>query len=278
MFSKLLLGFILTFAFTSPVYAEDAVVVVEDIPAVEEAYVPPAEASEGVGGWAVVDSEGFVHGVVVCTVDVCGPSGSWAGVLPGDYMGCKNCNLRFQTKATSDGNVAGYSGHYYEQDSDGKTVTKNNGSVKWNASDNTFDLKSSETTQNGTTTIKKKLVPSKAVSDGERIDTGFINIETDFKSSAVNDMSVKIKMLQESVDSPKAISVEYENWVKLNYESEDSLKNNIDNDVESALTADGYIVAAGAIDDGVKESSPFVETVKSLTVKVKNFFGMIFRP
>ena len=74
----------------------------------EEVYVPPAEASEGVGGWAVVDPvTNVVHGVIVCDIQNCGPGGTFDGVLPGEYMGCTNCNLRFQTRATADGNVAG---------------------------------------------------------------------------------------------------------------------------------------------------------------------------
>jgi hypothetical protein len=104
----------------------------------EEAYVPPTEASEGVGGWAVVDPvTNVVHGVIVCDIQNCGPGGTFDGVLPGEYMGCTNCNLRFQTRATEDGNVAGYSGHSY--DSSGNV--NNDNSVKWEPSDNSFTIK-----------------------------------------------------------------------------------------------------------------------------------------
>ena len=85
---KLLLSLVLTIGFASPAFAE-----------------------EEVGGWAVVNPEtNQVHGVIVCTESVCGSSGAWAGVLPGEYMGCTNCKLEFQTKATDDGNVAGWHG------------------------------------------------------------------------------------------------------------------------------------------------------------------------
>lgn len=247
---RLLLSLVLVLVPT-PVFAEDIAVV-------EEAYVPPPEASDGVGGWAVVNSDGVVHGVIVCTIDVCGPNGSFAGVLPLDYQDCPSCSLRFQTRATADGNVAGYSGHSY--DSSGNVT--NDGSVRWNSSDNTFDINKSNTTQDGTITTKKKLIPSKTSSDGERIDTGFENIETEFKSSVVNDISVKVKTLQNNVDAPKSISVEYDNWIKLNYSSTDSLKDNLDADINTALSQE--------------DSNLFVDTIKTLTTKVKKFFGMIF--
>jgi len=81
---KLLLSLVLTIGFASPAVAEEVV-------------------QEEVGGWAVVNPEtNQVHGVIVCTESVCGSNGAWAGVLPGEYMGCTNCSLKFQTKATDD--------------------------------------------------------------------------------------------------------------------------------------------------------------------------------
>lgn len=257
---RLLVSLLLIFTPTT-VFAEE-VEEVEEVVVVEEAYAPPPEASEGAGGWAVINSDGIVHGVVVCTIDVCGPNGSFAGVLPLDYQECPGCTLRFQTRATSNGNVAGYSGHYYTQDSDGNVTTNNDKSVKWNSSDNTFDINKSDITKDGTITTKKKLIPSKTSADGERIDTGLEKIETEFKSSAVNDTSVKVKVLQNSIDDPKIISVEYDNWIKLNYPSTDLLKDNLDIDINTALVQE--------------DSNLFVDTIKSLTIKVKKFFGMIF--
>jgi len=58
------------------------------------AYEPPAEALNGVGGWAVVDpATGNVHGVIVATIDTFRERN---GVIGHEYMGCaSNCVLRF---------------------------------------------------------------------------------------------------------------------------------------------------------------------------------------
>jgi hypothetical protein len=248
---KLLLSLLLIFTPT-PVFAEDVLVV-------EEAYVPPPEASEGVGGWAVVNSDGVVHGVIVCTIDVCGPNGSFAGVLPLDYQDCPSCSLRFQTRATEDGNVAGYSGHRY--DSSGNV--SNNGSVRWESSDNSFSISNETSNSDGVTKTKKKLVPSKTASDGKNLETGFVDIETKYESNVVNGSIVKVDVVQPNFNSPSSITVDYPAWKTFQYDSIDSLKTNIESDVDTELAFSN-------------ESETFVETVKALTDKVKRFFGMIF--
>lgn len=234
----------------APAFAEEVAPAPE--PVVEApAYEPPAEAYNGEGGWAVVDPvTNVVHGVVVCTADVCGPNGSWAGVLPGEYMGCTNCSLRFQTRKTDDGNVAGWHGP----------------DVKFDNTDNTFNITENSSNDNGTTQVKKKLIPSQTASDGKRLETGIVNIETKFESTSVNDSTVKIDMTQPNVDSPSSITVNYPAWKTLNYDSVEELKTNLDNDVDTELEQDGY---------DLEIPSTFVETVKYLTDKVKQFFGMI---
>lgn len=248
---KILLSLLLTFIVT-PAFAEEVSTPVEEV------YVPPAEASEGVGGWAVVDPvTNVVHGVVVCTIDVCGPNGSWNGVLPGEYQGCNNCNLRFQTRATDDGNVAGYSGHSY--DSSGSI--NNDNSVKWEPSDNSFSINNETNSSDGVTKTKKKLIPSQTASDGKRLETGLVDIETKYESNVINGSTVKIDMTQPNVDSPSSIFVDYPAWKNFQYDSIESLKTNIESDVESAL---------------VLEEEPVISTIRLLTEKVKNFFGMLF--
>jgi hypothetical protein len=227
----------------------------------EEAYVPPTEASEGVGGWAVVDPvTNVVHGVIVCDIQNCGPGGTFDGVLPGEYMGCTNCNLRFQTRATEDGNVAGYSGHSY--DSAGNV--SNDGSVKWEPSDNSFTINNETNSSDGVTKTKKKLIPSKTASDGQRLETGFVDIETKYESNVINESTVKVDVVQPNFNSPSSITVDYPAWRTFEYNSIDSLKTNIESDVDTELALRN-------------ESGPFVETIKALTDKVKRFFGMILR-
>lgn len=242
---KIILSLVLTFI-AAPAFAE-------------EAYVPPAEASEGVGGWAVVDPvTNVVHGVIVCTLDVCGPTGSWSGTLPGEYMGCTNCNLRFQTRATADGNVAGYSGHSY--DSSGNI--SNDNSVKWESSDNSFSINNETNNSDGVTKTKKKLIPSRTASDGKNLATGFVDIETKYESNAVNGSTVKVDMAQPDFSSSSSITVDYPAWTTFQYDSINSLKTNIELDVDTELALRN-------------ESDVFVETIKELTNKVKRFFGMI---
>lgn len=248
---KIILSLLLSFN-VIPAFAEEV-----SIP-VEEAYVPPAEASEGVGGWAVVDPvTNVVHGVIVCDIQNCGPGGTFNGVLPGEYMGCTNCNLRFQTRATADGNVAGYSGHSY--DSSGNV--SNDNSVKWEPSDNSFSINNETNSSDGVTKTKKKLIPSQTASDGKRLETGLVDIETKYESNVINGSTVKIDMTQPNVDSPSSIFVDYPAWKNFQYDSIESLKTNIESDVESEL---------------VSEEEPVISTIRLLTEKVKNFFGMLF--
>ena len=245
--AKILLGLLLTFT-AVPAYAE-------------EAYVPPTEASEGVGGWAVVDPvTNVVHGVIVCDIQNCGPGGTFDGVLPGEYMGCTNCNLRFQTRATEDGNVAGYSGHSY--DSAGNV--SNDGSVKWEPSDNSFSINNETNSSDGVTKTKKKLIPSKTASNGTNLETGFVDIETKYESNVINGSTVKVDVVQPNFNSPSSITVDYPAWRTFQYDSINSLKTNIESDVDTELALRN-------------ESEPFVETIKALTDKVKRFFGMILR-
>jgi hypothetical protein len=173
-------------------------------------------------------------------------------------MGCTNCNLRFQTRATEDGNVAGYSGHSY--DSAGNV--SNDGSVKWEPSDNSFTINNEINSSDGVTKTNKKLIPSKTASDGQRLETGFVDIETNYESNVINGSTVKVDVLQPNFNSPSSITVDYPAWRTFEYNSIDSLKTNIESDVDTELALRN-------------ESEPFVETIKALTDKVKRFFGMI---
>lgn len=122
----------------------------------EPSYTPPPEASEGVGGWAVVDPKtGQVHGVIVGTIET---YNSRNGTIGHEYMGCRaDCVLRFQTRATADGNVAGWHGP----------------DVTFNSKDQTFSIRS----QYGSTTTSQTLVPERTARDAAGMDltTGFVS-------------------------------------------------------------------------------------------------------
>ncbi len=299
-FFGLLSGLLIAFTVTSGVNAEEVVAeepasaeVVAEEPAAQEsaptpepAYTPPPEALDGVGGWAVVDPvTGNVHGVVVCTNDVCGPSGSWGGKMPVDYMGCSGCDLRFQTRATADGNVAGWHGTQTHIDEDGNASQSNDGSVRWNASDNTFTLENQSVTQNGDTVKRKqKLVPEKTATDGVNLHTGIKDVETSFESSSEGE-SVEVNVKQDNLFTDEArVSVEVENWRLFNYGNIQDARDQVEADIENVLAEDGFVsVIEEEItdEDGVTSlqereeiSEPvFVKTVRDLSKKVVEFFN-----
>lgn len=253
---------VLLFLFPTPALADDATpspspeastsapASIYDIPVAP--YTPPAEASQGVGGWAVVHpGTGVVHGVVVATIET---FNAWGGRMPSEYMGCPaGCLLRFQTRATADGNVAGWHGP----------------DVKFDSTDGTFDMGSTHVDASGTTTTQQKLIPSQTATDGWNLSTGLVNIRTEFVSSRVNDIGIKLSKIQERFDSQAASEIAIENWKTFNFESDQQVSDNLDADVEAELVADGY-------DTVTPEVGGFVETVKTLTDSVKRFFGGFF--
>ena len=279
----LLSGLLIVFTITSGASAEEVVV---DTPAAEPAYTPPPEALEGVGGWAVVDpATGNVHGVVVCTNDVCGPSGSWGGKMPVDYMGCSGCDLRFQTRATADGNVAGWHGTQTQIDANGNASQSNDGSVKWNASDNTFTIENQSVSEAGDKVKRKqKLVPEKTATDGVNLHTGIKDIETSFEGSS-NGESVSVKVKQDNLFTDEAaVSVEVENWRLFNYTNTKDARSQVESDIERGLAEDGFVrVVEEEITDeegvtSVQEreavSEPvFVKAVRELSKKVVEFLS-----
>lgn len=241
-------------------------------PAAEETYVPPAEAYEGVGGWAVVDpATGNVHGVIVCTADVCGPSGSFGGKLAGEYMGCTNCSLRFQTRATSDGNVAGWHGTQTNIDEKGNATQSNDGSVKWNEKDKNFTIANKYSDGKGNSVSNKMtLIPEKTAKDGVNLGTGLVKIENTIESKEVND-SVSVTTSKENLEAVENISVKYSNWEKdplLKYESIQGFVENIDKDVDQALVSQGENIE--------NPENEVVVTIKKLTTKVKEFISKLF--
>ncbi len=278
----LLSGLLVALSLSSAAIAEE-VVAEEPAPVVEPAYTPPPEALEGVGGWAVVDpNTGNVHGVIVCTNDVCGPSGSWGGKMPIDYMGCSGCDLRFQTRATADGNVAGWHGTQTEIDSDGNVSQTNDGSVKFNSSDNSFTIENQSVDGNGSKVKRKqKLVPEKTATDGENLSTGIVDIETSFESE-VDGEKVIAETVQENFETkPAVIDVSVENWRRFQYESVAALKSDLSDDVEAAFLAEGLVaqeVESEAFEQPVEPIEPprFVQTVRELTKRVVDFFSRWF--
>jgi hypothetical protein len=151
-------------------------------PAFAEEYVPPPEAFEGPGGWAVIDpTTGIVYGVIVGDWN----EETWEEVkntrTVDGYMGCPApCELRFQTRATEDGNVAGWHGTQTNIDADGNATQTNDGSVRFDESTGNFQINN----QNGDGSTSQTLVPEKTARDangeGRSMDlgTGIVDVRT----------------------------------------------------------------------------------------------------
>jgi hypothetical protein len=151
-------------------------------PAFAEEYIPPPEAFEGPGGWAVIDpTTGVVYGVIVGDWN----AETWEEVkntrTVDGYMGCPApCELRFQTRATSDGNVAGWHGTQTNVDSNGNATQTKDGSVRFNQSTGNFQISN----RTGDSSSSQTLVPEKTSRDtngeGRSMDlgTGIVDIRT----------------------------------------------------------------------------------------------------
>jgi len=242
----------------------------EPAPEPEPTYVPPAEASEGVGGWAVVDPEtGNVHGVIVATIET---FESRDGKIGHTYMGCHSeCVLRFQTKAQDSGNVVG--------------IHSNGGSdVTWNGDDQgTFNVKNEPSEPRNSTRSTSTLVPSKTMADGESIYTGFI----DTKSQTTTQNGVVIDQFKEDYqDTNVDTDILFPEWgvegKLFSYASEILARNNIENDVDDQLVLEGYTaeseISEGSVDENenteatVDEENEFVQTVRVWVQDVVEFF------
>ena len=151
-------------------------------PSFAEEYVPPPEAFEGPGGWAVIDpTTGVVYGVIVGDWN----AETWEEVkntrTVDGFMGCPApCELRFQTRATADGNVAGWHGTQTNVDADGNATQTNDGSVRFDESTGNFQINN----QTGDSSTSQTLVPEKTSRDangeGRSMDlgTGIVDIRT----------------------------------------------------------------------------------------------------
>jgi len=240
---KLLLSLILTIAFASPAVAEEVV-------------------QEEVGGWAVVNPEtNQVHGVIVCTESVCGSTGSWGGVLPGEYMGCTNCSLKFQTKATDDGNVAGWHGE----------------NVTYIPEDETFEMTNNYSTEDGDVEQVMVVTPSQTASDGKDLYTG-VKTKSKLKTKPVNGQTATVDTVQQGTKGSVAtIEVTYDQWTAtspLRYES-DNLGNEFENNIDSNIES----IFDNRYSNPEKEEeyrNMFYETITTLTSKVKNFISSLF--
>jgi hypothetical protein len=201
-------------------------------------------------------------------------------------MGCaSNCVLRFQTRATDDGNVAGWHGTQTNIDANGNASQTNDGSVKWDDTTKNFTIKNSYSdSSKSKVTRTQTLIPEKTASDGKNLHTGIVDINTEYDSSTIAGQRVKGSTKQQNLeDKNSTINVEFPNWSEgknFTYDNPNLLVENIDSDVDNELNKDGFTTDSkeDASDELVEESEDviFVKAIKALTENVKSFFSSLF--
>ena len=246
---------------------------------------PVAEVDpDPVGGWAVIDPvTGDVANVIVCRESVCGESGEWGGLLPGD-TNCPGCLLRKQTNGTSDGNVAGWR-------SGGGTTVTYDGDEK-----GTFTIVSDGSTAGGGTVSQSMtLDPARTATDPERMDlhTGVVRRSTDARFE--EDEQAARATVEET--RPEGGALESgETTVTFDaldqvfaYESASEAASALEADVDAALVEQGLdepvasepepeaeTESAPAVDDFDSETNTVVRAIRTLVERVTSFLSSWF--
>ncbi len=287
----------------APEQEEEAPEQEEQAPAASDEYVPPPEAFEGLGGWAVVDpTTGIVYGVIVGDWD----KETWEEVkntrTVDGFMGCPApCALRFQTRATADGNVAGWHGTQTNIDADGKATQSNDGSVRYDQASGTFQINNQ--TGNGGT-IQQTLVPEKTARDadgtGRSMDlhTGIVDIRTS-KEVVSGNQAAKVDTYQKNlaaptVDATIALPGLGSGGTVLQYVFGSPGSNSpepvnelgqVTTDLISILKGLGFTKIKDTVDEEtgeessteiLDESNPFVEAILNVTRGIVDFLGSLF--
>jgi hypothetical protein len=269
-------------------------------PSFAEEYVPPPEAFEGPGGWAVVDpTTGIVYGVIVGDWN----AETWEEVkntrTVDGFMGCPApCELRFQTRATADGNVAGWHGTQTNIDADGNATQTNDGSVRFDQSTGNFHINN----QTGDSSSSQTLVPEKTSRDangeGRSMDlgTGIVDIRTSKRivsgSESASVDTYRTDLSDTTVDAVIALpglgsggSLEYVFGSRENTSMEPVNElGQIRTDLISVLMGMGFSKSVESVDEETGESSAtevldesnaFVGAIMSVTEGIVDFLSSL---
>ena len=263
-------------------------------PSFAEEYVPPPEAFQGVGGWAVVDGNGNVYGVIVGDFN----EQVWEEVKDtrtvDGYMGCPApCGLRFQTRATADGNVAGWHGTQTNVDSDGNASQTNDGSVRYDAPSGNFEITNDD--GNGATTVQT-LIPEKtsrnADGTGTSMDlsTGIVDIRTSKRitsGSESADVTIYRENLADSTADVEASLPSVSNTtLRYVFGGENGASTDeVEPDLVSILIGMGLTTTVTSVDEEtgeetstevLDESNPFVSAVLNVGRGIVEFLTSLF--
>ena len=270
-------------------------------PSFAEEYVPPPEAFEGPGGWAVIDpTTGIVYGVIVGDWN----AETWEEVkntrTVDGFMGCPApCELRFQTRATADGNVAGWHGTQTNVDADGNATQTNDGSVRFDESTGNFQINN----QTGDSSSSQTLVPEKTARDengeGRSMDlgTGIVDIRTSKKivsgSESASVDTYRSDLSDTTVDAVIALpglgsegTLEYVFGSRENTSLEPvSEIGQVRTDLISILMGMGFTTTLETIDEEtgevsstevIDESNAFVSAILTVTQGIVDFLSSLF--
>ena len=269
-------------------------------PSFAEEYVPPPEAFEGLGGWAVIDpTTGIVYGSIVGDWN----AETWEEVkntrTVDGFMGCPApCALRFQTRATADGNVAGWHGTQTNVDADGNATQTNNGSVRFDQSTGNFQINN----QTGDSSSSQTLVPEKTSRDangeGRSMDlgTGIVDIRTtkrivagsesatvDTYRSDLSDTTVDAVIALPGIGSEGTLEYVFGSRESTSLEPVSEL-GQIRTDLISILMGLGFTTTVESVDEETgEESSPevldesnaFVGAIMSVTEGIVDFLSSL---
>jgi hypothetical protein len=272
------------------------------LPSYGQEYVPPPEAFEGPGGWAVVDpTTGIVYGVIVGDWD----EQTWQEVkntrTVDGYMGCPApCELRFQTRATEDGNVAGWHGTETTVDENGNATQTNNGSVRYDDSSGTFQI--NNRSGDGTTTTQT-LIPEKTSRDSSgqgrsmNLSSGIVDIRTkrevssggqsatvDTYQSDLNDKTIDAVIALPGLGAD-GTSLQYV-FGSNGYQGGEAVSElgQIQTDLISILLGKGFKQTVTTVDEETGEQSeqevlalshPFVEAILNVGRGIVDFLGSL---
>ena len=263
-------------------------------PSFAEEYVPPPEAFQGLGGWAVVDGNGNVYGVIVGDFN----EQVWEEVKDtrtvDGYMGCPApCGLRFQTRATADGNVAGWHGTQTNVDSDGNASQTNDGSVRYDAPSGNFEITNDD--GNGATTVQT-LIPEKTSRNADgtgtsmNLSTGIVDIRTSKRitsGSESADVTIYRENLADSTADVEASLPSVSNTtLRYVFGGETGASTDeVESDLVSILIGMGLTTTATSVDEEtgeetstevLDESNPFVSAVLNVGRGIVEFLTSLF--
>jgi hypothetical protein len=263
-------------------------------PSFAEEYVPPPEAFQGVGGWAVVDGNGNVYGVIVGDFN----EQVWEEVKDtrtvDGYMGCPApCGLRFQTRATADGNVAGWHGTQTNVDSDGNASQTNDGSVRYDAPSGNFEITNDD--GNGATTVQT-LIPEKTSRNADgtgtsmNLSTGIVDIRTSKRitsGSESADVTIYRENLADSTADVEASLPSVSNTtLRYVFGGETGASTDeVEPDLISILVGMGLTTTVTSVDEEtgeetstevLDESNPFVSAVLNVGRGIVEFLTSLF--